>query len=209
MEKTFGLYVIISDPEGSYTRYAEAAVKAGAGFVQLRMKKAPRKDIIRVAGEIRSITLGSSTRFIVNDDVLAAAAVDADGVHLGQDDMPLHIARAIWNEPRKLYGLSTHNLAQARAAAALKPDYIGVGPVFPTPTKEHPDPVLGLSAMGDIVREIPLVAVAIGGITIENVRDVLEHGAVNFCAVRAIMRSNDPFGTMIAFREIWEEMTAF
>jgi thiamine-phosphate pyrophosphorylase len=205
MQKAFGLYMIISEPVGKYTVYVESAVKAGVAFLQLRMKKALQKDFIRVAQQVRTITRNTRTRFIVNDDVRIAAFVDADGVHLGQEDIPIDAARKIWNQPGKIFGLSTHNEEQAEEAALILPDYIGVGPVYPTSTKEEPGPVLGPERMGAIIKKTSLTAVAIGGITLENIREVLSHGAQNFCAVRAIMQSGDPYRTIVAFQQIWEE----
>jgi thiamine-phosphate pyrophosphorylase len=208
MQNPFGLYMIISEPAGKYTTYVEAAVKAGVAFLQLRMKKALRKDFIQVAQQIRAMTRHTGTRFIVNDDMTIAALVDADGVHLGQEDMPVHVARKIWDQPGKIFGLSTHNEEEAEEASRILPDYIGVGPVYPTSTKEKPDPVLGLKRMGAIIKKTSLTTVAIGGITLDNIREVLSHGAQNFCAVRAIMQSADPYRTIAAFQQIWEEMNS-
>jgi thiamine-phosphate pyrophosphorylase len=206
MRNSFGLYMIISEPAGKYTTYVEAAVEAGVAFLQLRMKKAIRKDLIQAARQIRAMTRHTGTRFIVNDDVTIAALVDADGVHLGQEDMPVHVARKIWDKPGKIFGLSTHNEEQAEEASHILPDYIGVGPVYPTPTKEKTDPVLGLRRMGAIIKKTSLTTVAIGGITLDNIREVLSHGVRNFCAVRAIMQSPYPYRTIVAFQQIWEEM---
>ena len=119
-------------------------------------------------------TRGTATRLIINDDVDLARELDADGVHLGQDDLSLAAARLRWPAPEKNFGLSTHNSAQAAAAVALAPDYIGVGPVFATPTKVIPDPVVGLEAMGAIVRSSPLTTVAIGGIDASNLPAIIQ-----------------------------------
>jgi thiamine-phosphate pyrophosphorylase len=192
MIERFGLYVILTDPVVGYEACAHAAVEEGIRYLQLRMKNQPREVILSTAKTIRQITAGTNTRFIVNDDVAIAASVDADGVHLGQHDLDLESARTQWPVPGKIFGLSTHSLEQARAAWALKPDYIGVGPVFPTPTKAIPDPVLGVETMGQIIRQSPVTTVAIGGIDESNLSRVLENGAINFCAVRAITQSPDP-----------------
>jgi thiamine-phosphate pyrophosphorylase len=202
----FGLYVILTDPVAGYEHCAEAAVKAGVKVLQLRMKYMPFARVLEVAKAIKQITAGTGTLFIVNDDVRIAGEVDADGVHLGQEDMSLPEARALWNEPGKIYGLSTHNKEQVKRALDLKPDYIGVGPVYKTPTKEKPDPVLGLNRMGHIIQATSLPAVAIGGITLDNIKEVLGAGAINFAAVRAIMESENPAGVIKAFMTVWEEM---
>ena len=135
----FGLYLVITDPVISYEAVAEAAVRANLRYIQLRMKRAPRERVLQTARALRAITQGTPTRFIVNDDPALADEVRADGVHLGQGDMPLAEARARF--PRlTCFGLSTHSYAQMEAAKANPPDYAGVGPVYPTPPQAHPPP---------------------------------------------------------------------
>jgi thiamine-phosphate pyrophosphorylase len=199
----FGLYLVLTDPVAGYERAAEAAVETGVRYLQLRMKNRPREEVLETARRLRCITAGSPTRFIVNDDVEIAKEADADGVHLGQDDLSIVEARKRWPAPGKIFGLSTHNEDQEMRARELAPDYIGVGPVFPTPTKERPDPVLGTERMGSIIRSSTLTAVAIGGINHDNLADVLRHGAVNFCVVRAVNRASDPASAIRRLQEIW------
>ena len=201
--EAFGLYVILTDPVAGYDACAQAAVAEGVRYLQLRMKKSHPEDVLGVARRLRELTRGTNTRFIVNDDVRIAEAADADGVHLGQEDTSIAEARRLWPAAGKRFGLSTHNEEQERQARDIGPDYLGVGPVFPTPTKEKPDPVLGLERMGAIVRGSPLTAVAIGGIDESNLRSVLEHGAVNFCAVRAIDKSPKPEQAIRRLMSIW------
>ena len=110
----FGLYLVITDPVVGYAACAEAAVRAGVRIVQLRMKHASRDEIVREAREMRRVTAGTGTLFIVNDDPSVAAEVGADGVHVGQGDMPPGEVRARFPE-LKVVGLSTHNLAQVEA----------------------------------------------------------------------------------------------
>lgn len=192
MKERFGLYLVMTDPVAGYETCAKAAVRCGLRYVQLRMKNISRARILAEARTLRAITAGTATRFILNDDVELAWAADADGVHLGQSDMPLQKARKLWNTPGKIFGLSTHNETQADAAVALEPDYIGVGPIFPTPTKAIADPALGLERAGKIIRNSPLTCVALGGLDETNLADIVKAGAVNFCAVRAIMQHPDP-----------------
>jgi thiamine-phosphate pyrophosphorylase len=198
-----GLYLVLTEPLTGYERCAEAAVECGVGWLQLRMKRAPREEILAVGRRLRDITRGTATRFILNDDVDLARELDADGVHLGQGDLPLGEARRRWPAPGKVFGLSTHNRQQAARAAALAPDYIGVGPVFATPTKAIPDPVLGLEEMGAIVRAAPLPTVAIGGIGPENLAEVKKHGATAFAVVRAVNRAPDPAAAIRALQSLW------
>lgn len=192
MKENFGLYLVISDPATSYEKCAEAAVRAELRFVQLRMKHAPRERIVAAAKKLRAITAGTKTQFIVNDDPEIAAEVGADGVHLGQTDLPLPAARERFPN-LKIFGLSTHSLAQVAAAHAVAPDYIGVGPVYATPTKDIPDPTLGLATMHAMIAAAPCPAVAIGGINAERLPDVLHAGARNFAVVRAVCAAPDPY----------------
>ena len=204
MPEVFGLYLVLTEPAAGYERTADAAVQAGVKYLQLRMKKRPPDEVLDMARRLRRITAGSETRFIVNDDVETARQAGADGVHLGQDDMNIVEARKHWPVPGKRFGLSTHNEDQEARARELAPDYIGVGPVFPTPTKEHPDPVLGPERMGRIIRGSPLTAVAIGGSDAGNLAEVLRHGAANFCVVRAVNQAADPASAIRRLQEIWQ-----
>ncbi len=203
----FGLYVVMTDPLAGYERCAEAAVAEGIVYLQLRMKGEDPAEVRRTARAVRAITRGTGTRFIVNDDLDVAMAVDADGVHLGQGDLPLDTARQRWGAER-LYGWSTHNEAQQARSLALQPDYVGVGPVFRTPTKAIPDPVLGTERMGAMIRGLPLTAVAIGGIDAGNLPEVLARGAENFCSVRPIMHSAEPGAEMRRLMDLWRAFRA-
>jgi len=202
-QPAFGLYLVLTEPVAGYEACTEAAVRAGLRYVQLRMKKKLRQEVLAVARRLRRITFGSATLFIVNDDVEIAADSDADGVHLGQDDMSIAEARVRWPAPGKVFGLSTHNEEQERRARESAPDYIGVGPVFATPTKEQPDPTLGLERMGRIVRASPLTTVPIGGIDLHNLPAILRQGAVNFCVLRAVNLDPNPLSAISALQAIW------
>jgi len=198
----FGLYLVITNPATSYEKCAEDAVRAGVRYIQLRMKKSPREDILEKAHNLRSITSGSMTKFIVNDDPRIAAETEADGVHLGQDDMPVDDARR--NFPGlKIFGLSTHSEQQAKDAVALNPDYCGVGPVYATPTKDIPDPDLGPVQAGKIIQTAPFTTVAIGGINETNLGTVLKAGAINYSVVRYVCLSDKPYDSIMRLQEIW------
>lgn len=198
----FGLYLVITNPSTSYERCAEAAVSANLCYIQLRMKKAAREQIVATAKNLRSITRGTATRFIVNDDPAIAAEAEADGVHLGQDDMTLPEARRLYPSLR-LFGLSTHNPTQAQRAVEVAPDYCGVGPVFATPTKEIPDPALGPEQAGAIIQAAPFTTVAIGGLNETNLADVLRAGAINFSVVRYVCLAPAPFDAIRRLQDIW------
>lgn len=205
MKEDFGLYLILTNPAAGYEACAEAAVACGVSYLQLRMKKVPRTDLLKTARALRALTLGTSTRLIINDDLSVAMAVDAGGLHLGQSDIPLSEARRRWGAPGKVYGLSTHNPEQARQAMEHAPDYIGVGPVFPTPTKADAGPALGIESTADIVRNAPVPAVAIGGIDAINLPPLLKAGIGNFCVVRAVNEAADPAAAIRNLQEIWKE----
>ena len=202
MKEYFGLYMILTDPVAGYETCAKAAVDCGVRYLQLRMKDAPREAVLETAYSLRKITRGTPTRFIVNDDLAVAMAVDADGLHLGQGDQPLAEARKAWNTPGKIFGLSTHSGEQAKQALECSPDYIGVGPVFPTPTKAHADPALGPEEVGRIIKNSPLTAVAIGGINPDNLPNLLKAGIKNFCVVRAVNDASDPAAAIRNLRKI-------
>jgi thiamine-phosphate pyrophosphorylase len=204
MGDAFGLYLVMTAPVAGYEACAAAAVRCGVRYLQLRMKGAPRDAVLEIALRAREITLGSDTLFIVNDDVTIARDVDADGVHLGQRDLPIDEARRLWTAPCKRFGLSTHDERQALLASRLSPDYIGVGPVFATPTKADPDPVLGIERMAAIVRSSPVATVAIGGIDRGNLAEVLRRGARNFCVVRAVNGRPDPETAIRELQRIWQ-----
>jgi len=201
--ETFGLYLVITNPTTSYEACAEAAVTAKLRYVQLRMKKHTRDQVVATAKNIRSITRGSDTIFIVNDDPSIAVQGEADGVHLGQEDMTLPTARRLYPTLR-VFGLSTHNEAQAENATGLHPDYCGVGPVYATPTKEIPDPALGPAQAGAIIRSAPFTTVAIGGIDETNLSDVLKAGAINFAVVRYVCLAPKPLDAIRRLQDIWK-----
>jgi len=207
MKENFGLYLILTDPVVGYETAARAAVDCGVRYLQLRMKNAPRETVLETARAIREITHGTDTLFIMNDDLSIAIEADADGVHLGQDDQPLAEARATWNVPSKLFGLSTHSQEQALQALTLSPDHIGIGPIFPTQTKALPDPVLGPEEAGRIAQTTPLTSAAIGGINAENLPGLLEAGVTNFCVVSAVNNAADPAAAIRELQAIWKKYT--
>lgn len=186
----FGLYLIITKPVLTPTRVAEICVERGVKMLQVREKNMCDRELIALCRTLVSITRGSDTKLIVNDRPDIAALSDADGVHLGQDDMSIQDARQILGQG-KIIGLSTHSLAQAVTAIGRQPDYIGFGPVYPTPTKAIADPTVGVDLLRQVVASSPVPVVAIGGIDFGNLDTVLDAGAKNVCAVRYFMESID------------------
>ncbi|MBO9610528.1 MAG: thiamine phosphate synthase [Paenibacillaceae bacterium] len=168
----------------------EQALQGGADMVQLRDKHAPKREVLAKAYALRELTRRYEVPLIINDHLDVALAVDADGVHLGQEDLPLAEARRIVG-PNRLIGISTHHIAQAQEAEAGGADYIGVGPVYPTQTKPGKTAVT-TTYVKEAAQRIRIPFVAIGGITAGNVDDVLAAGATKICAVSAVVGSDDP-----------------
>jgi thiamine-phosphate pyrophosphorylase len=171
-------------------RLVAALGRAGVRAFQLRAKELPPRELLPLARELRSITRALEALLIVNDRADIALAADADGVHLGQEDLPLAAARRLMG--RKLVGLSTHDLAQAVAAEREGADYIGFGPVFATKTKETGYGERGLEMLGRVRAAVSLPIVAIGGITEENVRGVWRAGADAAAMISELANAPDP-----------------
>lgn len=194
MKKTFPadspVYGILTDPQSGYERLAAIMVDSGIRVIQLRMKDCPVDEITRTGLALRRV-IPAEVLFIMNDDPRIAVDVGADGVHLGQDDMSFAEARKIMG-PDAVIGLSTHSPEQTVAACALKPDYIGVGPVYPTPTKKCPDRPIGLKIMKQMIDLATVPSVCLGGIDSGNAADVAQAGARMVCAVRSVNRADDP-----------------
>ncbi len=193
------LYPIIDtlgDDRRSYTQLARAILAAGAPFVQLRVKHLATGAFVDVAREVKALADAAGAQLIINDRADIARLIDAAGVHLGQDDLPPDAARAILGDG-KIIGVSTHNLAQAAAAARTGlVDYIGFGPIFATASKERPDPVQGLGGLRRVRRAVTLPIVAIGGITAATLPAVLEAGADAVAMIGEIVRAADVTATV-------------
>ena len=167
-----------------------AAVQGGADAVQLRDKQAGDEELLGLARELLKVTKPKGIPLIINDRVNVARLAGADGVHLGQEDGSLSAARAALGQ-EAIVGRSTHSPEQALAAQAEGFDYIGVGPVFETPTKPTYAPV-GLELVRFAAQNIRIPFVAIGGIDEKNIREVCRAGACAVAVVRAVTRRRDP-----------------
>ena len=184
-----GIYPI-TDAAISGLSHAEQVARllsGGATLIQLREKKNCAREFFDDASAALQLARGVGARVIINDRVDIALALRADGVHLGQTDMPVNAARQLLG-PDAIIGYSTHNLDQAREALSLPIDYLGFGPIFQTRTKENPDPVAGLKrlrAVKAIVRTLPVVA--IGGIGQSNLAEVFEAGADSAAMISEIV----------------------
>lgn len=204
MKPNLSLY-LIADPDVPtrlpFLQTIEEAIKGGVTVVQLRAKKGTQEEFLKLARAIRSLTSKYYIPFIVNDNVQLVQKVDADGVHLGQDDMSIEEARKILG-PLKIIGLSTHTPEEARAAETKGVDYIAAGTVFPTMSKDDIVGIIGIRGLQEIRKSTTLPLVGIGGIDIANAASVMETGTNGVAVISAIMKSYDPTKVAQRFRLI-------
>jgi len=187
------LYAIL-DPEQTRWRPAEPVLTgllaAGVSILQLRVKSLPPVDFLELAKDARTATRAHDCKLIINDRIDIALACDADGVHLGQDDLPLSAGRKLMG--KKIVGISTHDLDQARAAECGGADYIGFGPMFGTRTKATVYEARGPEMLKQIRGAVRVPIVAIGGITEENIQQVWQAGADSAAIISDILHNDDP-----------------
>jgi thiamine-phosphate pyrophosphorylase len=189
--RTARLYFVCdARPPGDLEALLRAALTGGADIVQLREKELGRSEIERAAETFRRVADTYSALFILNDDPDLARSCDADGVHVGQDDVAAEEARLLLG-PEAIIGLSTHSEEQIAASAGRAVDYISVGPIWETPTKAG-RPGVGLDLVSHAAANAPHPFFAIGGIDPSNAAQVVAAGAQRLCAVRAIRDAADP-----------------
>ena len=197
--RTARLYFVCdARPDGDLEALLRAALTGGADVVQLREKELGRSEIERAAETFRRVADTFSALFILNDNPELARHCDADGVHVGQDDVSAERARELLGSDA-IVGLSTHSEEQIAASAERPVDYISVGPIWETPTKEG-RPAVGLGLIEHAAQHAPHPFFAIGGIDPSNAEQVVEAGAERLCAVRAIRDSADPAAAATALR---------
>jgi thiamine-phosphate pyrophosphorylase len=189
-----GLYPIVDtlgDPNLSHAALAHAVLDAGVRFLQLRINDQPTRRFVEIARAVQALAHRYGAQLIINDRADIAKLVEAAGVHLGQDDLPVRAARGILG-PGKIIGFSTHTLTQAESAASSgEIDYIGCGPIYPTHSKDRPDPVVGLDGLRAVRRRVALPIVAIGGITAANMAGVWGAGADAVAMISEIVCAPD------------------
>lgn len=203
--KTFSevkLYVIISSNlmNKSLEEVLQDVIEGGADAIQLREKTMSDREFLIIARQVRKVTAQSKTVFIVNDRVEIARKADADGLHIGQSDIDITTARSILGH-NKIIGVSTHTISQARRAQQSGADYIGAGPVFSTTTKSYEPPV-GLDYVQQVKKEITIPFVAVGGINIGNVQEVLHAGGRRIAICSAIICSENIIGVTRVFKDL-------
>ena len=205
-----GLYIILDPsvcPARPLVEVLTAAAEAGASLFQYRNKTASMKEAYVEAVVLRQAAAKAGVLFIVNDRCDLALAVDADGVHLGQGDLPLDLARKVMG-PDKLIGISTHNPDQVREATAGKPDYLGFGPIFRPGSKQDHDPVVGLEGLRAMRRLTSLPVFAIGGIQIDQAGEAMCAGANGVAVISAILKAPDISHAVKAFLARMPEPTS-
>ncbi len=193
MSLDYSLY-FIADAELAGDRdllaIVRAAVRGGVTLVQLRGKNLPFREFLGLSTKTARILVEAGIPLLINDRLDIALACDAEGVHLGQEDMPLPYARKMLG-PDKILGFSVNSLEEARGAEREGTDYVGVGPVYATSTKETDLPVLGPQGIRNIKDKIKIPVIAIGGINAENAAAVVEAGADGIAVISAIMGASN------------------
>ena len=200
-----GLYLIMTNPVIGYQKLTEIAVNCKISIIQLRIKD-HKVNKINLATDLRNITNGTNTKFIVNDDINVAMESDADGIHLGQNDLSITKAKDLWKNKNKIFGISTHNQHQAMQAEKNGADYIGIGPIFSTLSKKNLDPLLGIEKASYINNSCNCPSFIIGGISLNNIKQVKNIGSRGFCVLNSINISKNPEKIIKLLQEEWESI---
>ncbi|MHB8840232.1 MAG: thiamine phosphate synthase [Candidatus Aquicultor sp.] len=182
--------VTIETSGKSHLDIAKAAIEGGASIIQYRDKHASSRKLFEDALELRKLTADAGALLIINDRADIALAVEADGVHLGQNDLSLAEARRILGDTY-IIGISATCFDEAVEAADRGADYIGLGPVFPTPSKDDAAPPIGLEGVAAVRKAVDIPIVAIGGITIDNIEEVVRAGSDGIAVISAVSSAPD------------------
>ncbi len=186
---------------------AKGLIRGGIDVLQYRAKKVPAREQLATAIRLRALTQAKGLPFIVNDRIDLAVACGADGVHLGQDDLPVSAARLMVGRDL-IVGISTHSLDQALRAEAEGADYIGFGPIHPTATKENNVPAVGLEALAQVLAQVRLPVVAIGGIKMGSLEGLAAAGARCVAVVTALTGAEDVAAATHSMRQRWASLLA-
>lgn len=203
-EIDWSLYVVTDRPLAQgrpLTEVVRAAIAGGATVIQLREKDIDTRRFIELGQQLLSITRAADVPLIINDRVDVALAVDADGVHVGQDDMPASIARRLLG-PDKLLGVTVSNVEEARQAQTDGADYLGTNAVFATPTKTDTGQPMGLEGLHQVSETVPLPLVGIGGVKIDNAAEVIRAGGAGVAVVSAVVAADDVEAAARRLREV-------
>ncbi len=187
----------------SHLEVIRAAIEGGATIVQYREKEGTTRQLVEEALALHRLTREAGVPLIVNDRLDVALAVEAEGVHVGQDDMPATLTRRLMGQER-MVGVSATNLQEALQAEKDGADYLGMGPIFATPTKPDAAPPMGLEGLAEVCRRVSIPVVAIGGINEDNAAAVIEARADGVAVVSAIVAAPDVAAAARRLREVVE-----
>ncbi len=203
--KKIGKLCVITDTrvqkKYSHIEIAQEAIKGGADVIQFRDKSMPTGRMIQTAKKLKEICSNAGVLFVVNDRIDVALVSDADGVHLGKDDIPVAEARAILGK-NKILGSTAHSLTEAIMSQANGADYIGFGHIFPTDSKPKKTPAVGVRELEKVVNTVKIPVLAIGGIGPENIEDVIRTGVHGVAVIGAVVKSNNPQSAVRHLRRI-------
>lgn len=186
-----GLYVITIDAPGrGHIEVAKAAIEAGVSIIQFRDKQVSSRKLFDYAAHLRELTKKANVSLIINDRIDIALAVKADGVHLGQDDLSLKEAKRILGNDY-IIGISATCFNEAVEAARNGADYIGLGPIYPTPSKDDAADPIGVEGLLSVREAIDIPIVAIGGITADNIEEVVRAGADGIAVISAVASASN------------------
>ncbi len=193
-KKIRGLYAICDttfSPQYSHLELAQKILAGGCKILQLRMKgEQDLSKVKKIAEEILKLKKQYDFIFILNDYVELAAALPVDGVHIGEDDLPIAVTRQIVG-PDKIIGYSSHSLEEALNAQKEGANYVALGAIFPTKTKGPGHPIQGLEKLKEVVRNVKIPVVAIGGISLENIQSVIDTGVSSIAMITALSQAQD------------------
>jgi len=210
LRQALGLYVLTDrglSRGRSEVEIIQAALAGGATAVQLRWKVGPLAEAVHAGRALRELCRETGALFVVNDRVDLALALEADGVHLGVEDLPLEEAHQLAGD-RLILGFSPSTLDEALAAERAGADYLGIGPVYGTATKADAGPAVGLEHVRQIVQAVSIPVVGIGGITAANAQPVIEAGAAGVAVISAVVAADDPRAAAAALRAVVDEALA-
>jgi thiamine-phosphate pyrophosphorylase len=205
MNRKIGKLCVITDTivqkKYSHFEIAEMAIEGGANMVQFRDKILPTSKLIEIAAKIRELCSKAGVTFIVNNRVDAAMISDADGVHLGLEDIPVKEARKLLGKD-KIIGGTAHNIKEAVLAVNDGADYIGFGHIFPTSSKFKDTPPVGIGGLENVLKQIKIPILAIGGIGLNNIEQVINTGVHGAAVIGSVVKSRDPVSSIKTLKQI-------
>ena len=175
----------------SHPELAGLAIRGGADTIQYRQKSGSTREMIRIAAQMKRVCSDHSVPLIVNDRVDVAMAAKADGVHLGQDDFPIPLARELLGQ-EMIIGVSVSNMEEVEKCLLDGADYVGFGPIYPTTSKDDADSVKGVASLVQVAKAIPVPIIAIGGIGLDNVSEILQTGIHGIAVISSVCCQEDP-----------------